>query len=228
MTWFSGCDQLLAESQAADCNDTVWRALAFHEVENLSTAEDLRKSYHAWRHFLKGSLNLSRHTKLHWASYIRIAFLLIPLSILLYGNYHLTIGLDHMPFIILLLVALYAVETTINRAMSYLAPNFVIHPPRNEELMGLKMQESRRFLDMFRTFSQGRRFGMATKGAVGWVPVAAQEADEIVLIQGTQRPLVLRPVGEDFTLVGTAYLVDCPSPADLRRLQMETREIRIV
>ncbi|CAH0041733.1 unnamed protein product [Clonostachys rhizophaga] len=85
------------------------------------------------------------------------------------------------------------------------------HPQAfTEELMANKLTEYRdnasRFLMGMDGSMLNRRIAMGTKGHICNVPMQVERSDMIAIVNGCPCPLILRPRGDTYTLVGTAYV----------------------
>jgi hypothetical protein len=61
-----------------------------------------------------------------------------------------------------------------------------------------------RWEDVFPTYLNTRTFFVSRDGYVGLCPEIAKEGDHVVIFLGSRLPSIIRPVGNDFLLIGEA------------------------
>ena len=59
---------------------------------------------------------------------------------------------------------------------------------------------------MLGTFRGGHKFCVLDTGYMGVVQSAAQEGDQVFVLSKVRYPMVLRPHGNDYRLVGACYI----------------------
>ena len=52
----------------------------------------------------------------------------------------------------------------------------------------------------------GRRFCMSTSSCMGWIPEAGKEGNVISVLYGSRLPVLLRPKGNAYEVIGTCYI----------------------
>jgi hypothetical protein len=83
-----------------------------------------------------------------------------------------------------------------------------IHPSlkRNEFLAAVTLETFQRYLIAVNTWSKGRLIYSTRDGYLGRVPVGAAVGDNICLFKGANVLYVPRLMGEEFALIGEAYI----------------------
>lgn len=66
-------------------------------------------------------------------------------------------------------------------------------------------RQASRFVYSARSWCRQRRFAIMSGGTVGLVPLLTRPTDLVVMMHGSDMPLVLRPHGEDFLIIGNCY-----------------------
>ena len=56
------------------------------------------------------------------------------------------------------------------------------------------------------TMAGGRRFCMSESGRMGWIPEAGKKGDFISVLHGCFLPVLLRPKGNAYEVIGTCYI----------------------
>lgn len=56
------------------------------------------------------------------------------------------------------------------------------------------------------TMAGGRRFCMSESGRMGWIPEAGKKGDVISVLYGCSLPVLLRPKGNAYEVIGTCYI----------------------
>jgi hypothetical protein len=63
-----------------------------------------------------------------------------------------------------------------------------------------------RLLPSIRATLNGRRFLITREGYVGWAPRSTEKGDKIFVLFGCGTPVILRPYGDTYRLVGECYI----------------------
>jgi hypothetical protein len=74
-----------------------------------------------------------------------------------------------------------------------------------EAMRRRRLEDQKGYASMCRAVA-GRRLALTDEGYVGIVPDTSKEGDKVCILQGFNVPFVLRQVGEQYSLVGDAYL----------------------
>ena len=77
---------------------------------------------------------------------------------------------------------------------------------REESRRLVEIRESRDFQCAFDFAAYGRAFCMFDDGRVGWVPKAAEVGDQVAIFLGATVPILLRPRGDGYIVLGEAYV----------------------
>ena len=232
--WFSAWDRLVVQMERLDVT-VAWPALVvwtssgstlWDGKEDYSQDE---KFYDAFRFYLRGFRNFQRHRSLYWTVfYIRVATILTFFGFTLYPIYRKPLYYGHSRYICLSLVFIYISDRVFRFFIARLSPAFVFNPHHYETQLARKSDRARPFHEVFRRYSRGRRFCVTTNGLKCWVPHAARTGDSFAMIRGTQWPLVLRPSGFGYVLIGTAYVLDHTQPSQKDWVHLKMTEMRIV
>ena len=74
------------------------------------------------------------------------------------------------------------------------------------DIDGLKFIEHEQVESRLVYIASGRRFCLTRSGHVGWVPLETQKGDIVGLVCGSKVPLILRPAGDTYLVVGQSYI----------------------
>lgn len=79
------------------------------------------------------------------------------------------------------------------------------YPLLNSDVDELTVQASQYFHSATR-FSEDRKFALMSNGTIGLVPHLTEATDVVVMMRGGYMPLVLRPLGEEYLMLGQCYV----------------------
>ena len=81
--------------------------------------------------------------------------------------------------------------------------SFIVADP---DIDDLKFLEHEQVESRLAYIASGRRFCSTRLGHVGWVPLETQKGDVVGLVCGSKVPLILRPAGDTYLVVGQSYI----------------------